>query len=233
VRYAEQLPPGFPCCAKAPEAITAPVHLGHGRGAAGAHNPDFLSAERFMEWMGAPFLAAFRDHAGPIVFEFPPVPPAHRVHPDVFAELLDRFFEQLPRALGYAVELRDRGHLTPAYRAVLARHGVAHVYNYWTAMPMPAAQRSHVPIGTSPFVVVRLLLRPGTRYEARKAAFAPFDRVVDADEQMRTDVLALLLDAHRTGRPVFVLVNNKAEGSAPLTIQALAERFAGALEPAP
>ena len=37
------------------------------------------------------------------------------------------------------------------------------------------------------------------------------------------------LDAVATGRDVFVLVNNKAEGSAPLTVLALSEMLAKAL----
>ncbi len=52
--------------------------------------------------------------------------------------------------------------VTPAYHALLARHGVAHTYNYWSAMPMPLAQAAVVPPDQLPFVVVRLLLRPGT-----------------------------------------------------------------------
>jgi uncharacterized protein YecE (DUF72 family) len=226
-RYAAQLPPGFRCVTKAPEAITTPVHLGHGRGVAGERNPEFLSAERFMETMGQPFLDVFREHTGPFVFEFPPVPPAHRLAPAAFAARLDAFLAQLPRTLSYAVELRDRALLTPEYRAVLAAHGVAHTYNYWTAMPLPAAQLARVPLEGAPFAVVRLLLRPGTKYSERKEAFAPFDRLVAPDEAMRRDVVAIVRAATAAGRPAYVLVNNKAEGSSPLTIRAIAGMLAG------
>jgi uncharacterized protein YecE (DUF72 family) len=228
-RYATQLPPGFECCTKAPEVLTTPVHLGHGRGVAGTPNPAFLSAEHFMETMGGPFQEVFREHAGPFVFEFPPLPPAHRLHPLAFAERLDGFLAQLPRTLRYAVELRDRALLTPAYQAVLAAHGVAHTYNYWSAMPMPAAQLARVPVETAAFVIVRLLLRPGSRFAERKEAFAPFDRLVDPDETMRDEVVTLARAALAARRPVYVLVNNKAEGCSPLTVRALAERLADAL----
>ena len=42
---------------------------------------------------------------------------------------------------------------------------------------------------------------------------------------MRRDVLEIVRRAATAGRGIFLLVNNKAEGSAPLTIEALAERF--------
>lgn len=225
-RYASQLPEGFPCCIKAPERVTTPVHLGHHGTPAGTPNPDFLSVERFMDFMGRDAEAVFRTHVGAFLFEFPPTPRAHRLAANVFVRRLDAFLGALPRTMPYAVELRERACLTPAYREVLAAHGVAHTYNYWTAMPHPADQLATVPIDNAPFVLVRLLLRPGTRYDARKRAFAPFDRVREVDDVMRRGVVQLVNLATATGRPVFVLVNNKAEGSAPGTIQALATMLA-------
>jgi uncharacterized protein YecE (DUF72 family) len=225
-RYAGQLPAGYPCCTKAPALVTSSVHFGHGWGVAGQANPDFLSPGRFMELMGEVFISTFREHTGPFIFEFPPVPAEHRPSPEAFAERLDRFFAALPRELPYAVELRDRTLLSPAYREVLATRGVAHVYNYWRAMPLPAAQARLVPVETAPFAVIRLLLPPGTQYEERKAAFAPFDRIQEPDEAMRSEVEALVRQAEASGRKTYVLVNNKAEGSSPLTVKALAERLA-------
>jgi hypothetical protein len=45
---------------------------------------------------------------------------------------------------------------------------------------------------------------------------------------MRTDVVAIARRIVNRGRRVFVLVNNKAEGSSPLTVTALARRLADA-----
>ena len=46
---------------------------------------------------------------------------------------------------------------------------------------------------------------------------------------MRDEVVELARRTFGVGQDVFVLVNNKAEGSAPLTIAALAHRLADAL----
>ena len=222
--YASQLPEGFLCCTKAPAAVTSPVLSGSG----GERNPDFLSAERLRREMLGPFARAFAAHAGPFVLQFPPLPPELRRDPARFVDLLDGFFEALPRGPAYAVELRDRELLCEGYARVLARHGAAHVYNYWSAMPRPGVQAERLPPAAAPFVVVRLLLRPGTGYAKRRERFDPFDRIVDPDPGMRSDVTALALEAHRLAIPAFILVNNKAEGSAPLTIEEIAREIAAA-----
>lgn len=108
----------------------------------------------------------------------------------------------------------------------LLRHGVAHTYNYWSAMPMPTAQADIVPPDDLPFTVIRLLLRPGTWYADQRERFRPFSAIVEPDEDMREDVVAPSDRALTRGRKVWVLVNNKAEGSSPLTIMELARRLA-------
>lgn len=219
-RYAAQLPGGFPCCAKAPQAVTAAVLNGWS-------NPDFLSPERFVEEMLDPFRRSFAEHCGPFVIQCPPAPSGLGAGPSEFAERLDRFLGALPRDFRYAVELRDRALLSPEYARVLAASGAAHVYNWATAMPSLADQARMVSVESASFVLVRLLLRPGTRYDDRREEFVPFDRIVEPDEGLRTDVEAIARAALAAIRQVFVLVNNKAEGCAPATIRALAERMAG------
>ena len=222
--YATQLPEGFRCCTKAPAAVTS-LALG-APGARGPQNPDFLSVDRLTQDLLEPFALAFSEHAGPFILEFPPFPRHLRLAPEVFLDRLDRFLGQLPRQFEYAVELRDVSLLTPAYREVLARHGVAHTFNYWSAMPMPGQQAAVVPPEELPFTVIRLLLRPGTWYEDQRDRFKPFNRLVEPDEPMRADVVKVGRRAIARQRRVYVLVNNKAEGSSPLTVLALAKRFA-------
>ena len=133
----------------------------------------------------------------------------------------------MPEMCEFAVELRERSLISDAYRRVLERHAAVHVANYWSAMPMPGEQADLVPQRAAPFVMVRLLMRPGTRYEQQRQEMRPFNRIVQPDEQMRQEVVAILSRARREKRRTYLLVNNKAEGSAPLTIEAIAERLAG------
>ena len=222
-RYADQLPPDFVCCIKAPATVTSYTVTGAG---APVLNPDFLNAERFVDELITPCQQHFPAHTGPFILQFPPLPRRATLDPGAFAEMLDQFLERLPREAEYAIEIRERTLLSESYRRVLARNGAVHVCNYWSAMPMPGEQADLVAHAKAPFTMVRLLLRPGTRYEQQRETMAPFNRIVQQDEHMRRDATAVLRRALDTGQRAFLLVNNKAEGSSPLTIEALGRRLA-------
>lgn len=221
--YGEQLPAGFRCCLKAPAGVTA-FALGP-PGGREQRNPDFLSIDRLVDDLLAPLAAAFHEHTGPIILEFPPFARRARLEPEDFLDRLEFFLTHVPREFEYAIELRDQALLTPRYRGVLAAHGIAHTYNYWTAMPMPAQQAAIVPPEEPPFSVVRLLLKPGTWYEDQRDAFHPFDRIQAPDPAMRDDVVTITNRALQRHKRVYILVNNKAEGSSPLTVIELAKRL--------
>jgi uncharacterized protein YecE (DUF72 family) len=226
LRYSEQLPPGFPCCAKAPEAITSAARPARSGGSRGEPNPDYLNPRLFEDETLGPFREVFREHTGPFILQFPPAPAAVRLRPEDFAVELEKFLGALPRDFSCAVELRDPTLLTADYRAALAAHGTAHVYNYVTAMPMPEEQAEVIPVNAAPFAVIRLLLRPGTTYGERREEMMPFSRLTDVNVEMRIQAVSLARTAIESGIPVSVLVNNKAEGCSPLTIRALAEMLA-------
>jgi uncharacterized protein YecE (DUF72 family) len=181
----------------------------------------------FEELVAAPVLERFKNHAGPLVFEFAPMRPADRPDSRTFADQLDRFLSRLPPGLSYAVELRNRELLTPRYLDALKARGVAHVVNFWERMPDVGEQLS-IPglLDAAPFVVCRLLIPPGKRYDDEKRRFSPFDRIVEPNQKMRADVISLVRATMHRGKEVFVIVNNKVEGSSPLTIRALIERLA-------
>jgi hypothetical protein len=93
-------------------------------------------------------------------------------------------------------------------------------------MPSLAEQLAIPGTLSADFVVVRLMQPPFSRYEDLRAAYAPFDRIVREDPDMRSDVILLLKIAkERALREAFVLAGNKAEGCAPRTVFALAERI--------
>ena len=126
LRYADQLGDGFPCCAKAPAAVTSESIPGLTR----PHpNPDYLSAPRLVTELIEPFARSFARHLGPFVLQFSPPADRKASNADAFVERLDVFLGQLPREYRYAVEIRDKWALSGAYRDVLARHGAAHVFN--------------------------------------------------------------------------------------------------------
>ncbi len=226
-RYAAELPPGFRCVMKAWSAVTT---LADPRSSNGAPNPRFLDPALLEQAVLLPAARAFREHLGPLVLQLAPIHPRDLPRPEAFADALDRFLGALPTAFDYAVELRNRELLTSGYLAVLARHRVAHVLSLWERMPTVARQLAIPGVLTAPFAVCRLSITPGQRYEERRDAFAPFDRIVQPDEATRAAVGALARAAAAQGkRPLYLLVNNKVEGSSPLTLRALVERMVEAV----
>ncbi len=219
-RYAEQLPPGFPCVMKAWNALTTPSHP-----ETGAPNPAFLNPDVCEQHVLLPLARRFHDHVGALVFQFPPLSARDLPHADAFAERLDAFLGALPTAFPYAVEIRNRELLRPGYLEVLARHRTAHVLSLWERMPDVSRQLAIPGILTAPHVVCRLSLPPGNRYDDQKRKFAPFDRIVAPNEAMRASIVDLARAARETQRTLFITVNNKVEGSSPLTVRALIERM--------
>jgi hypothetical protein len=121
------------------------------------------------------------------------------------------------------VEIRNEEFLTPMYFAVLREHGVAHVFNSWTRMPSIGDQLDLPGSLSGPFLVARALLRPGRSYDEAVDVFAPYDRIREPHPPLRHDLARLVETAVRTRIPAYLLVNNRAEGSAPLTIAEVAK----------
>ena len=192
-------------------------------------NPHFLDPERCAEAVAAPVAAAFRAQLGAFVLEVPPA--RGPVNPRGFADTVARFLEGAPAGFHYAFELRDVRLLSARYVAVLREHGASHVYNYWTRMPEIRAQLAQTGGPVAEVTVARLMIPPGKRYADLKAAFDPFDRLVAPQPGMRDDVVRLARACAEAGSELFVIVNNKVEGSSPRTVVALAELLAEAFAP--
>jgi hypothetical protein len=111
-----------------------------------------------------------------------------------------------------------------AYRQVLARHGVAHVYNHWCYMPSLAEQ--HQWMGetfTAPFTVLRLLTLLKMSYKQAKKRAAPYNKIVAELPDMRKETITLIQQSIRLAKPAYVLVYNRSEGNALPMIQGLME----------
>jgi uncharacterized protein YecE (DUF72 family) len=223
-RYLNQIPEDFEMCFKVWEEITIPSYAKQPRygSRAGQPNPRFLDAKLFNELVLTPYREAqFEPHAGPFLFEFQ----RHGMSSEEFCTRLDGFFSQVPKDFQYAVEIRNAGLLGPDYRKILETHRVAHVYNHWSYMPSLAEQHHRMEPFTAPFTVVRLLTPLKISYEAAKKRAEPYTKIVGELPVMRQDTVELVRKAVAENRRAYVLVNNRSEGNAPLTIQALSDQL--------
>ena len=206
---------------KVPEEVTArqwPSHARYGaRG--GLANTAYLDADLFRTAFTDP-LRPYASRVEALIFEFGAVA---RPHLDQFLIELEPFLQRLPSEFRYAVEIRNPEFLTPEYLSLLARYRVSHVLNSWTRMPELGTQMSLPGVFTSDFFVVRALLRPGRAYEEAVKRFAPYAQVREANPAARRTLRELIGYARSSGRRALIFVNNRLEGNAPGTIEAVIE----------
>ena len=225
-RYASQTPDYFRFISKIWERITIisyPKHARYGQ-LAGQKNPDFLNAELVKERILSAYShSEVRRRAGPFVFQFAPFGP-HTMAYGEFIERLGEFLVELPNEFEYAVEVRNRELLTPAYFQALNAAKVTHCFNHWNSMAtikeqMLAAARAG---GLeADFFVARLLTPLGISYEAAEKLFEPYDKVQRINPEMRNDVISIAKRAVTTNKRAFITANNKAEGNSAITMASL------------
>lgn len=191
--------------------------------------PDvFLDADHAIRHVIDPARRVLGETLGVVLFQFSPLGSRVLAYRRELLQRLYEFLRALPVGVNYAVEWRDPEMLGADYQQMLRASGAVHGYAQHPRMPPVDAQGDIVTEldSTGGPLVVRWLLAPGRSYEAAKAAYAPFDRMVDPDPLARQKIVGLARAALAAGREVTIIVNNKAEGSAPSSIVELAREFA-------
>ncbi|HWR53660.1 MAG TPA: DUF72 domain-containing protein [Bryobacteraceae bacterium] len=216
--------PGLQFALKVPEQITAKVFPRHARYGpqAGLVNTSFLDPALFAEAFLNP-LDRHRERISTLIFEFGTFP--HFAYADVrdFVRDLDRFLAVIPRQYRYSVEIRNPEFLHPDYFHCLTAHGAAHVFNAWSRMPELREQISIPEAFTADFTICRALLRRGRPYENAVQAFSPYEEIRDPNPEGRAALRDLIDSARSQGIAAFIYVNNRFEGNAPRTIDAVVD----------
>ena len=238
-RYAEQVPDDFRFVVKAPAMIADAAMRGK-RGEPIESNPLFLDASAAIDHFVEPAIEGLGKHIGPLVFQLSPLPSELKGGSGGIAviERIAALLRALPARAGsvapiYAVELRDAELLTPRFVRMLRECGGRMCLALHPRMPVAARQSAALRAMDAlddegddwrlkgP-LVVRWTLAPGLRYEEARTRYAPFDRLVDPDIPTRGTLAHLIHVAIKSEQPSFIIANNKAEGSAPLTLIELA-----------
>lgn len=201
-------------------------------------NPHFLDAALFQEACVQPVMEGLGNKLGVLVLQMSPLP-AHLL----FRSEVSKLFEQLAGVLStqsamksvvhdavLAVELRNPEFVTTPLRdeliAMLKDTGAAYCLGLHAKMP-PIEEQLPIlrKLWPSPLVCRWNLHAKHGRfgYEAAKSGYEPFDKLVDEDLPTREQLARVIAGTLRGGQKAFVTINNKAEGSAPLSVLKLAE----------
>ena len=209
---------------KAPEDVTVrqfPRHPRYGP-RAGDDNSSFLDAALFQSAF-LDLLAPYRPRVAALILEFGTFPRYCYADAGAFIQELDPFLAALPSGFRYALEIRNPEFLSPEYFACLRAHGVAHVFNAWTRMPEIGRQMHLREAYTADFTLARALLRRGRAYEEAVTKFTPYARVQEPNPETRDALRLLIARARDRHEPSYIFVNNRLEGNAPQTIEAVTD----------
>lgn len=243
--HAAQVPDDFRFVVKAPALVTdAQVRGEDGRGR--QTNPAFLDPTLAVQTFVAPALAGLGDKVGALVFQISPLPFLQLQRLPQLLERLRLMLKALPDVRGstpdgvVAVEVRDPEWLhpsvTPALASVLRDAGVTYCLGLHAKMPRMAEQLPLLRALWPGPLVCRWNLNPlhgAYGYEDARRDYSPYDRIHDIDEETRALIARTVRGVTGAGQNAYVTISNKAEGCAPLSARALAERLAGPPESAP
>jgi uncharacterized protein YecE (DUF72 family) len=225
---AAQVPDTFRFLVKAPASVTDAVVRDSARGQAVAPNPGFLDPAAALAQALEPACAGLGPKLGTLVFQLSPLP--WNLLRDAAGPALDRleaFWSRLmpavPAGVDIALEVRDPLLLQPALARQLRTHGVRYCLGLHDRMPPIDAQLDMLRALWPGNLVCRWNLQRGLRYTQARGAFTPFDRLQAPDVATRTQLARVIAGTLRAGHRACVTINNKAEGSAPLSVFRLAE----------
>jgi len=231
-RYAQQVPAHFRFTVKAPSLVTdALVRSQDGRGQ--QPNPLFLDptlalqefVERAVEGLGAKI--------GALVFQLSPLPPALLARLPEQRERLHALLRALPRmdAGAIAVEVRDAAWLDAEFAALLRDTGTRYCLGLHPKLPPIQEQLPLLrALWPGPLVCRWNLnrLHGPFGYEQAEQRYGEFDQMLDPDPETRAELARVIRGTTGAGQPAYVTISNKAEGSAPLSVRALAQAISAA-----
>ncbi len=234
-RLAAQTPDHFRFVVKVPSEITDAVVRAPDNGAPLIENPFFLDPQRALALAVAPAVEGLGPKLGAFVFQISPLPAAWLRNATAFHERLSALWRTvlpaMPASALTAIELRDARMLTPRLTSQLAAHGVSYCIGLHDRMPLAARQTVAAHAAGRGDLICRWNLHHGLRYNQAKAQWAPFDKLQAPDPDTRAALARAVVATLTEGYRAFVTINNKAEGSAPLSVVELAKailREAGA-----
>lgn len=231
--YAAQVPDDFRFVVKAPSVVTDALVRGEA-GRAMQANPAFLSPQLAVHDCVQPALDGLGHKLGAMVFQLSPLTPALLARLPEVLERLRTMLLALPKLAPVApdaviaVEVRDPEFLTPEFVDVLRSGGATYCLGLHAKLPAIADQLPLLrKLWPAPLVCRWNLHRShgAFGYEDARDLYAPFDKTVDADPDTRQTLAKVAFATAAAGMQAYITISNKAEGSAPLSVVALAEEI--------
>jgi len=184
--------------------------------------PNFLDPEAALELCVNPAVVELGARLGVLAFQLSPLRGRWLSDRPALLGRLESMWKvvlpALPDGACAALEVRDRSLLTPQMAASLKAHGVRYCVGLHDRMPAMTDQLTFLRNVWPGDRVCRWSLQRGFRYAAAKDRWQPFDQMQAPDCMTRKDLAKAVAGTFASGYGAFVTINNKAEGSAPLSV---------------
>jgi uncharacterized protein YecE (DUF72 family) len=195
----EKTPPGFTFAAKFPSEVT--------------HKKVLVDCERETEeFLGVMDLLG--EKLGPLLLQFPYLNQEVMPSSAAFLERLAPYFDRLPRAHRYAVEVRNRNWLAQPLLDLLRKHGVALALVDQVWMPTISQLAEKLDVLTADFTYIRWI---GDRKGIEKQTKTWDKIIVNRERETQTWVRYIRQFLHR-GEIIYAYYNNHYAGWAPGSI---------------
>lgn len=230
VELAQQVPSDFRFMVKAPASVSDALLRTEGKGQ--QINDGFLDAVAARRDFVEPALTGLGQKLGVLLFQISPLPGSWHGRIPELIERLHKLLSGLPELKAQAadavvaVEVRDRQWLVPAFTQALKDTGATYCLGLHAKMP-PIHEQLPILRALWPGPLVcrwHLNLRHGAfGYATARDLYAPYDKLADPDPETRAALARVIAGTVGAGQRAYVTLGNKAEGSSPLSVLALAE----------
>jgi uncharacterized protein YecE (DUF72 family) len=193
-------------------------------------NPHYLNSRIFQDQFYRPANTLLGAHLAGMLFEQEYQRQEDRIPLPQLVSGWDNFFETIPRDTRYHLELRTEAYWSPPLYEVLEKHGVGQVLSHWTWLPPLSRQVARAGghwVTAGRVGLVRLMTPLDQRYEEAFAQTHPFDKLVEGmlSPGLVHDTVELMKRAAERERDLFLIINNRAGGNAPLIAQKIVREF--------
>jgi uncharacterized protein YecE (DUF72 family) len=240
-QLADQVSDDFRFVVKVPSMISdALIRITEGENAGRGlqANPHFLDSALFQQACLQPLLEGLGSKLGALVLQMSPMPSNMLSRSEI-----SKLFSQLAGVLSaqsamqsiapdanVAIELRNPEFISTPLRdeliALLKDTGATYCLGLHAKLPpiedqLPILRK----LWPGPLVCRWNLHSKHGRYgyEAAKASYEPFNKLVDEDPATREQLARVIAGTVKGGQQALVTINNKAEGSAPMSVTKLAQ----------
>jgi uncharacterized protein YecE (DUF72 family) len=222
--YAKLTPKDFRFTIKAPNSIIlthfykqAPKEY------AEKPNPHFLSKKVMDAFLKS--IKPLGEKVALIEFEFEYLNKQKMPNVEAYFDQIGPFLDKLPHDYSYGIETRNPNYINPEWFHFLKSHNTAHVFADGGYMPSPKSIYEKFGDASLPTKTVVIRLLGADRLAIEKKTGKRWSKIVEPRQQTLFEIAQMATQLYTKKFSVYANINNHLEGSAPLSIEELAEEL--------